>query len=444
MKKAGVAAGALLGAYNALYGAAYVGLWPAVRTGLVGGGWRWEQRMGNYPPLGAAGVGPRVWMHAASVGETKAAAALAEALLERSPETRLVVSTITPAGFENARRSIPAAQAVVQAPVDLRGPVKRALSWFDPSLFIIVETEIWPNMILECNRRGTPLAIASAKISDRSYHRYAYVLPLMRYVLSGVCCAAAQSVRDRDRLCRLGLEPVKVEVTGDLKLDAGFDGADVPAPSWPSAVFPNRRLIAAGSTRPGEEEIVGKALLKARERAGQALAAVVAPRHIDRCPEVARRLAELGLKVVRRSALEVSGARAEGGPDVVLLDTIGELASVYRCCDVAFVGGTLAPHGGHNIAEPAAARVPVLFGPSLESVRIVADALVQSGGGAMVTGVDSLADEISNLILDPIERERRGAAAAGTIESLRGAAERTVDLFERYRILPGARSEATR
>jgi 3-deoxy-D-manno-octulosonic-acid transferase len=437
MKKAGLAAGALLGAYNAVYKAAYLGLWPAVRSGLVGEGWRWEQRMGEYPAAGGSGGGRRIWMHAASVGETKSAAALAEALLAREPDARLVVSTMTPAGFDSAAREIQGAEAVVQAPVDLRGPVRRALGWFDPSLFIIVETEIWPNVILECDRRGTPLAIASAKISDRSFHRYAYVRPLMRYVLSGVSCAAAQTDRDRDRLCRLGLDPDRVEVTGDLKLDAQVAGAGGSAPPWLSAVRGSRRLIAAGSTRTGEEEAIGRALLAARESSGVEVAAVVAPRHIERCPEAARGLAGLGLKVVMRSALE--GAPPVDGIDVVLLDTIGELAGVYPSCDVAFVGGTLAPRGGHNLAEPAAAGVPVLFGPSVESVRVVSDALVASGGGAMVAGVNSLSRELSRLLADPAERERRGAAAARTVESLRGAAARTVRLFERYGILAAGR-----
>jgi 3-deoxy-D-manno-octulosonic-acid transferase len=438
MKKAGLAAGALLGAYNAVYKAAYLGLWPAVRSGLVGEDWRWEERMGQYPPIRGAGPGPRIWMHAASVGETKSASALARALLARDPDSRLVVSTMTAAGFKSAGRLVQGAEAVVQAPVDLRGPVRRALSWFDPSLFIVVETEIWPNVILECNRRGTPLAMASAKVSDRSYHRYAYVRPLMRYVLSGVACAAAQTGRDRDRLCRLGLEPDNVEVTGDLKLDAQVDGSDVTPPAWLSAAREGRRLIAAGSTRPGEEEAIGRALLAARDAVGATVIAVVAPRHIERCPDVARRLRELGLKVVLRSALGGSATRAGDRLDVVLLDTIGELAGVYPGCDIAFVGGTLAPHGGHNVAEPAAAGVPVLFGPSVESVRIVAEALVASGGGAMVTGVESLAGEIAKLLSDSVERARRAEAAARTVESLRGAAVRTVQLFERYGMLPGA------
>lgn len=436
MGRGNVGAKVMLGAYSAVYRAACSGAYPAVRAGILGADWRWEERMGHYPPLSGSEREPRVWIHAASVGEVKAAAALIEALRDRVPNARLVVSAITPAGLETARASIPSAEAVVQAPVDLRGPVKRALNWFDPSLFILVETEIWPNTILECRRRGTPVAIASAKVSSRSFRRYRYVLPLMRHVLSGVSCVGAQTELDRDRLCRLGLSPDGVAVTGDVKMDAPGPDHDHGAPEWLSKVRgPEDFLFAAGSTRPGEEEIVAKALLAAGREVKKSVVSVIAPRHIERCSEVSRRLTELGMNVALKSGFSPEGWRERPGPRALILDSIGELARVYPSCDVAFVGGTLAPHGGHNLAEAAAAGVPVLFGTSIESVRTVAEALVRDGGGVMVTGPESMANEIAGLLLDPEERRRRATAASTAVEALRGAAGRTLDLFERRGVL---------
>jgi 3-deoxy-D-manno-octulosonic-acid transferase len=432
----GVGAGIMLGLYNALGRTAYAGVYPAVRAGLVGADWRWQERTGHYPPLQKA-EGKRVWIHAASVGESKAAAVLVEGLLERHPGLRLVVSTITPAGWETARQSMPDAEAVVQAPVDLRGPVRRALSWFDPSLFVVVETEIWPNMALECHRRGTKLVMASAKLSGKSYGRYRYIRPLMKYVLSSIVCVGAQTEVDRERLCGLGLDESRARVTGDIKLDSR--AADVPPdpPGWLSLVAGDGDLLfTAGSTRPGEEEIVGKALLEIGGGLEKRLVTVVAPRHIDRCSEVTGNLRKMGLNVARRSSLERDGWSGGPGPRVLVLDTIGELVGVYTKSDFVFVGGTLAPFGGHNLVEPAMAGVPVLFGSSLESVRTVADALIAHGGGAGVAGAGALTSELTNLSLDRDEKIRRGQAASAAIKTLRGAVGRTLDFFEEAGVLP--------
>ncbi len=444
MRKTGPGAGILLGTYNALYRAACSGVYPAVRAGLLGRNWRWEERMGRYAPLGGRAGGDRVWVHAASVGEVKAAGVLIQAMLDRAPGTGVVVSAVTPAGLETARSSLAGVESVVQAPVDLGGPVRRALAWADPSALVIVETEIWPNMILECHRKGTPVGIASAKVSGKSYRVYRYIRPLMRHILSRVTCAGAQSELDRDRLVALGLPAENVEVTGDIKLDASREAGERPSPAWlERALVPGSFLFVAGSTRPGEEEIVGKALLHIDPRKHGRLTAIIAPRHVDRSGAVAKRLERMGLSVVLRSR---SGAgRRDPGPGhrVVVLDTMGELQSIYPRCDAAFVGGTLAPYGGHNAAEPATAGVGVLFGPSTESIRAVTERLIERGGGVMVTGAGDLSDEIAALMSDPGESRRRGEAASGALRSLRGACARTLELFSRHGLVPGPRKSAT-
>jgi 3-deoxy-D-manno-octulosonic-acid transferase len=434
VSKRGVGAGLMLGVYNAVYRTAYTGVYPAVRAGLVGSNWRWSERTGHYAALDHA-AGARVWVHAASVGETKAAAILVDGLKARRPGLRVVVSAMTPAGRDTAVKVMPSAEAVVQAPVDLRGPVRRALNWFDPSLLVIVETEIWPNMALECRRRGTKLAVASAKLSSKSYGRYRYIRPLMQYILSNITCVAAQSETDRARLCDLGLDESRVKVTGDVKLDAPAAAAEPP--EWlETLVREDDFVFVAGSTRPGEEEIVGKAIVSLPPEAGERLFAVVAPRHMDRCSEVANRLGKLGLSVLRRSAIGSELWHGTRGRRVLLLDSIGELGGVYARSDLAFVGGTLAPFGGHNLVEPASAGVPVVFGPSLESVRHVADALIARDGGRVVGDAPSLADEIAQLSSDSEKKAARGSAAALAIESLRGALGRTLDYLEETGALP--------
>lgn len=438
MPKPGLGAGIMLGVYNAMYRTAYAGIYPAVRAGLVGSGWRWDERTGNYPPLREASGG-RVWVHAASVGEVKAAAVLIDGLRERYADLRIVLSAITPAGWDVAREAVPTAEAVVQAPVDLRGAVKRGLSWFDPQLLIVVETELWPNMALECRRRGTKLAVASAKISARSYSRYRYIRPLMKYVLSSMHSVAAQSELDKERLCGLGLDESRVRVTGDIKLDSRGGGPS-EKPRWLTALMREGDLLfVAGSTRPGEEGILGRALLTLKDELRRRLITVIAPRHMDRCGEAADKLAAMGLNVVRRSALPGGIPSGEAGTRVLVLDTLGELAGAYSAADFAFVGGTLAPFGGHNLAEPAAAGVPVLFGPSLETVRPVADALLEGDGGSVVVDAGELASALTDMSADAAGRRRRGIAAREAIESLRGAVRRTLDFFEESGALPPAR-----
>jgi len=441
--KMDLAARVMLGAYNLLGTAAWLGVSPAVKAGLVGAGWKWSERMGRYPLLEAR-CGPRVWVHAASVGEARSAAVLASALFERIPDLRLVVSCVTPTGLVAARRAIPAAEAVVQAPVDLSRAVRRALSWFDPSLFVIVETEIWPNVVLECSRRGTPVVVASARISRKSYKRYRYVRPLVRCVLSAVECLAAQTETDLERYRALGLDPSRGRVTGDLKLDAppedrgGSGSGGDSEPGWLAAARSGRFFFVAGSTRPGEEEIVGRALAEAKRVLRRGLFCVLAPRHVGRAPGVVDVLSRLGLRAVLASSLErdASGGQDAGEVDVVVLDAMGLLARLYGLSDVAFVGGTLAPLGGHNLAEPASCGVPVLFGPSVETVLPVAERLESHGGGFKVGDASSLASRLEALAADERERARAGRAARQAVESLRGSARRTLDFFEEAGVLP--------
>jgi 3-deoxy-D-manno-octulosonic-acid transferase len=426
-----------MGAYNAVSEIAWVSLNALARVNLVGREWRLDQRAGRYdipqsPADGSDRSSPGVWIHAASVGEARAAGALAGSLSKRMPDVRVMLSVLTTAGLDSARKKTPEIGEIVQAPVDLKGPVRRTLSWFDPSLVVFIETEIWPNMIVEPRKRGASTAIVSGKISQRSFERYKLVSPLVEHVLSSVTCVAARTEADKERFCRLGLDPAKVRVTGDVKLDAELPAAPPEVPSWLHGIAGEAHgpLFCAGSTRPGEEEEVARAVLSARRILGEGPVVVIAPRHIERAASVCESLERLGFQTARRSELTPSGWKTGPGPRALVLDTIGELTGVYAGCDVAFVGGTLAPHGGHNVAEPAAVGVPVLFGPHVSNTLIAAERLTESGGGIMVSGSQELSAKLIELLSDSEERRRRGAAAREAIRSLQGAAERTVDFLE--------------
>jgi 3-deoxy-D-manno-octulosonic-acid transferase len=292
-------------------------------------------------------------------------------------------------------------------------------------------------MILESARRGTSVAVVSGKISHNSYQRYRLARPMMRHLLSEVTCVAAQTEADMSRFCALGLDPRRARVTGDIKLDAELPQKPPTAPDWLPEVLEggHRWLLCAGSTRPGEEEAVARGALIAADSLGEGLTVIIAPRHIQRAEAVDASLRSLGFDVVRRTTLPSNGWKGQG-PRALVLDTIGELGGVYPQCDVAFVGGTLSPHGGHNLAEPAAVGVPVLFGPHVEKTSTTAESLVASGGGLMVSGAEELGAHLARLLSDSSERARRGAAARDAIESLQGATERTVQFLRESGALP--------
>jgi 3-deoxy-D-manno-octulosonic-acid transferase len=433
----------MLGAYNAMSELAWLGLCTLARTGLVGENWRLDQRTGHYEMArglrqGKSGRSFGLWIHAASVGEVRAAGALARSLSEYVPGDRVLLSVLTTTGLDSARQKLPQVDAIVQAPVDLKGPVGRVLSWFDPSLLLLVETEIWPNMILEASRRGAAVAAVSAKISHRSYKRYRLVRPLMRHVLSALACVCAQTEEDADRYRGLGMAPGKVRVTGDVKLDAELPEKPPAAPDWLPDVLGegSKWLFCAGSTRRGEEETLGRAVLIAAESLGDGLTFVLAPRHIQRARSVFCMLREWGFNAAMKTTLGSEGWTGGAGPRALVLDTMGELAGVYTGCDVAFVGGTLSPHGGHNLAEPAGVGVPVFFGPHVDKILTVARPLLESGGGLMISGSEDLAAGLKRLLLDTEERARRGAAARGVIRSLQGATKRTLDFLAESGVLP--------
>lgn len=378
------------------------------------------------------GFGPRrpphgVWVHAVSVGEVQASAPLVTALSRRHPDLALTVTTFTPTGAARARALFGNIAEVRYVPYDLPGAVRRFLKRVDPGLAVIFETELWPNLYRECGRRRVPLVLASARISERSLGRYRRLGALFRDALSQASIVAAQGEADAARFRALGADAASTHVTGNLKFD--FELPEDLAERGRRLrrhYARGRPLWVAGSTHEGEEAAVLEAHGQVRDTHPDALL-VIAPRHPARFAEVSERLAQAGVPFTRRSG----GAQVQDDAcAVLLLDSLGELLEFYAASDVAFVGGSLVPVGGHNLLEPAALGVPILTGPHNFNAADVARLLIARGAAEVVRNPQELGARLSVLLSDPEERERIGSQGRASVEGSRGALEKLLALIE--------------
>ncbi len=387
-----------------------------------------SQRMGYLPVSFNMDAEPSIWIHAVSVGEVLSARPLARDLRARYPRLRIFLSTTTMTGQALARRSVPEVDAAFYFPFDLGLFVRRTLDLVRPRLFVMVETEIWPNLLRECRRRGVKTAIVNGRLSQRSYPRYRLVRGFIARVLDDIDSFCVQSEKAARRFIDLGANPGRVTVTGSLKFDS-LDAA--PASLQPRArdrvlrffrMPATRTVVVAGSTMKGEDAAVLAAFRRLRSATPGALL-VLAPRHLERVAEAEQLAREEGLKTVRRSALAID---AEPRADVVILDSIGELATLYQLATVAFVGGSLVPTGGHNILEPAVFGKPIVFGPHMENFAEIADAFLANIAGVQVADARELGDTLLALMTDPVRRARLGAAARALVEANRGAKDKSL------------------
>ena len=386
------------------------------------------QRLGYLPVSLNVDGEESIWIHAVSVGEALTARALAADLKERYPRLRLYLSTTTIAGQHVARRSLQHVDAVFYFPFDWAFIVKRTLNIVRPRVFVMMETEIWPNLLRLCRARGVRTVLINGRISSRSYPRYRIIRPFFRRVLADVDRFCMQSDESARRIVELGADPAKVTVTGSLK----FDSLEMPAvvshgkPRQRVLRFfrlsPNRMVLVAGSTVRGEEPAVLKAFARLKGASPSALA-ILAPRQPERFGEVERLARDSGFVTARRSDLPID---TEPRADVVILDTIGELAQLYQVATVVFVGGSLVDHGGHNILEPAVFGKPILFGPHMQNFKEIADAFVGNGAAVQVGSERELEQAMISLATDPVRRAKLGAAARALVEANRGAKEKTL------------------
>jgi 3-deoxy-D-manno-octulosonic-acid transferase len=379
------------------------------------------ERLGG-PPAALATGEPSIWIHAVSVGEVLVARGLVAALKARFPSRRVIVSTTTETGNAVARQAL-AADGVFFNPLDLPWSVRRALAGLNPSLLVLVETEIWPNLIHEAHRRGTRIAVANGRLSPRSFPRYRRARPLLQRVLGEVDVFLMQGEAHAERARGIGAPPARVRVTGNLKYDAPAPSTDSTAMATILGDGGGTPLWVAGSTMPGEEELVLRAFAEARVVA-PGLRLVVAPRHPLRAADVAALADRAGHRVTRRSTL---GDAAWRDGDVLVLDTMGELAQVYPFATVVFVGGSLVSSGGHNVLEPARAGKAVVVGPHMENFQEIADELRAADALVQVSRAEDLGPAIARLLQSASERDRLGARGRELVERNRGALQATVE-----------------
>jgi 3-deoxy-D-manno-octulosonic-acid transferase len=369
---------------------------------------------------------PTVWLHAVSLGEMSAAAPLIRAIRTQHPEIPLLLTTATPAGRARAQALVGATADVRFLPYDTPGSVRRFMARIRPRLAIIMETELWPNLLRECERLGVHVFFASARLSTKSVSRYRRLGTLFSGVFTANVQVAAQSAEDADRFQAIGSAPARTHVAGNVKFDLQLDARILDQGRRLRTAFGDLRPVwIAGSTHAGEEEQLLDAHAALLAERPDALLLLV-PRHKDRFAAVADLLARRGVRFARRSG----GVAPDAGCQVLLVDTVGELAELYASADVAFVGGSLVAVGGHNLLEPAALGLPVLTGPHYFNNREIALLLLQRGAALQVADARELALVLQRLLHDPAERQRIGAQGQQIVESNRGSLARLLALIE--------------
>jgi 3-deoxy-D-manno-octulosonic-acid transferase len=390
-----------------------------------------RQRLGFLPISFNIDGDDSIWIHAVSVGEALTARALVADLKARYPRMRIFVSTTTIAGQQVARRSLQHVDAIFYFPFDWTFIVKRTLNLVRPRLFVMMETEIWPNLLRVCRKRGIKTVVINGRISSRSFPRYRLVRPFFRRVLADVDRFCMQSDESARRLIDLGADPARVSVSGSLKFDS-LEAPQATAHGKPRErvlrffrISPNRTVVVAGSTMKGEEAAVLRAFARIMATQHGAIA-VLAPRAPERFGEVERLAREAGFVTIRRSELPID---AEPRADVVVLDSIGELAQLYQIATAVFVGGSLVDHGGHNILEPAIFGKPVVFGPHMQNFKEIADAFLTHDAAIRVQSDRELDDVLLMLVRDPVRRAGLGAAARALVEANRGAKTKTLEVI---------------
>jgi 3-deoxy-D-manno-octulosonic-acid transferase len=395
-------------------------LWRGLRER---GWWRGLRERFGFAPRAAGGVD--VWVHAVSVGEAAAALPLVRRLLEGAPPRSVLVTTTTPAGADRVREALGDRVARAYAPLDLPGAVRRFLDRTQPRRAIVMETELWPNLFRALAARRVPLVIANARLSPRSVGRYRRVRGLAAQTLAHCTAIAAQSEADAGRFRELGADPARVHVLGNLKFDLELPADQVAAgralrARWGAA----RPVWVAASTHEGEEEAALQAHRILRARLREAVLVLV-PRHPQRFDAVAKLAEASGLRCARRSAIGADGAL---DLQVLVGDSMGEMATYFGAADVAFVGGSLVEAGGHNVLEPAALGVPVLFGPYMFNFEQARALLLEHGAAREIGGLLELEPALSKLLHDPAAREAMGRAGREVLRANRGALERLLKL----------------
>ena len=423
-----------------LFAAAPVVLYRAIAHGKYRTGWG-EKLLGLLPVRKAEGT--CFWFHAVSVGEVLQLRTVLAELRGRLPDVQILITTTTVTGHAVAREKYPDC-CVCYFPLDFSWSVRRAIQRVRPALIVLVELELWPNLILTAKQFGVPLALINGRISEKSFRGYRRLRPLMRRLLARFELLAAQTETYAERLRALGAPPDRLCVTGSIKFDHVRTNRSNPLTQELRRAFglhEDERIFIAGSTQAPEEDYALDTWLALRDEFPE-LRLILVPRHKERFGEVARLVQQRGFPLLRRSAVPASSGknpeatnrgRAADHP-VLLLDTLGELAACWGLADIAFVGGSLTRRGGQNMIEPAAYGAAVLFGPNTWNFRDIVDVLLGGGGARVVAGPSELTQNVAEVLRDPAAAREQGRRARELVLAQQGATRRTVERLLELRV----------
>jgi 3-deoxy-D-manno-octulosonic-acid transferase len=400
------------------------------------GNWRtgFRQRFGDYDAKVRQSITNRqiLWMHAVSVGEMNVCVQVIRALEPRMPNLKIVVSTTTTTAMGELQKRLPAHVTKIYYPVDRRKYVASALATIHPHAFALIESEIWPNFLWQAKAKGIPLFLINARLSERSFPRYKRFSFLFRPLFGSFAAVGAQNEDDAARLRELGCAPDAVHVVGNLKFDAAkLEGKallDVPALLAELGVPAGAPIVVAGSTHPGEDEILAEQLPRLRKQF-PGLFLILVPRHFERSPAVADALTKRGIKFVLRSEVSPDNQHDAGSVECLLVNTTGELRYFYEVATVVFVGKSLVARGGQNPIEPAALGKAVVFGPNMQNFKDVVKIFLDGDAVVQVPDSAKLEKALAELLSRPERRAQLGQNALNVVRANQGAVKRTVDMI---------------
>ncbi len=373
-----------------------------------------------------------IWVHAVSVGEVMAVRRLVDELRNLYPDKKLVISTVTVTGNKIARDIAEEGDLVTYLPLDLSFIVRTVIDRVGPSLFVIAETEIWPNLISYLYRKNIPIVTVNGRVSNASFRGYASIKILLKPILGKISLFCVQTERDAKRLMHLGVAEDKIRITGNMKFDIKDYSdkiQDTTDYRLKLGLVSKHKLFVAGSTHAGEEEIILE-VYKELQRDFPDLKLLIAPRHPPRCKDIARLISRFGFRSVFVSNLPFECSTCIASP-VFILDTVGELISFYGIADIVFVGGSLIKKGGHNILEPASLAKPILFGPHMFNFRDIADLFLSNRAAIMASNQDELRTNIAELLNNPSKAIELGKHAQQLILQNQGATKRNVEYIKK-------------
>jgi 3-deoxy-D-manno-octulosonic-acid transferase len=377
--------------------------------------------------------GKRIWIHAVSVGEVTAAAPIVALLKTKRPDVQVIFSTSTETGQGMAKRLVTGADAFIYFPLDLPWAVHKTLGLVHPNVFALVETELWPNFLAACRKRRVSSLIVNGRISPRSFGKYRKTGFFWRRILENVAAAGMISDIDASRISSMGMDPGKVEVLGNAKYDALAAMAE-PALHQDIArrfnVHPGEKFLVAGSTHPGEEDVIIQIYREVLARYPE-FRLILVPRHIERTGDVIRLLQQAGLNDII-TVTEINGGRLRQDEKVIVVDVIGELFKVYSLAMIVYCGGSLVPKGGQNILEAAAWGKVIFYGPSMDDFSQEAALLEEVGAGIRINNARELSESIFQVLADPQDAQRRGERGQAVVRAHMGAAGRYAEMIIRY------------